>query len=699
MSQLVQSSCPGCKKILRIPVEWLHQPMRCKYCGMVIQAKQPTTASRTPASAIKKDTTPAPTAKAPTTWEGVGGGEELGTYRSSRRRRKGGAWWKGPVLALAVFGFVLAGFGIYLKRDHLSDQLSSLLPPDDEPNGKDSRDKGATTKTTTKSAKAPLKNAPHPGGGIFPRRALVISVHDYLYANPLQNGMPGPQANNLDAFVSDLSLGLHVPLNQIALLSDDAGKKWGGPRAPTKGVIEKTLTNFLESSRPQDRVLVFFIGHAVEIGDEAYLAPIEGELDRAETLMPLKWFYEQLAKCKARQRVFVLDGNRYHRTFGQERPGGEEMGPKLDALLKAPPDGVQVWSSCVAKQRSFASDDFPMGIFLESLQKAMRQGGRGRIQKADEALPLELYVGLVNKFMKDELSKRKLEQQSRLSGKAADSEVASDPKQPPAPEAKAALAPRPPGVEQNKQMIEAVLDQIGTPPIKVTHEMPMRYDVLPPFAAKTLKEYEDDSANANSPLRQAVTKARAILWAIYPGSPPKTLSVEVNMARRNYDGVQLNILKEGYRAPGGGNAETQFKNRVEDDERRVAKLMRAVQDALNELSDPKVVEARESESKRWQANYDFMLARVQLEFAYLFEYQSMLGSIRKEFPPRDPELHGGWKLASQSKLQGDSTGKKFAKEAGKLLDSIIKKNAGTPWEVLAKREKLTNLGLEWQPAK
>jgi len=44
-------------------------------------------------------------------------------------------------------------------------------------------------------------------------------------------------------------------------------------------------------------------------------------------------------------------------------------------------------------------------------------------------------------------------------------------------------------------------------------------------------------------------------------------------------------------------------------------------------------------------------------------------------------------------------GKKSAKEAHKLLNKIAKDNAGTPWEVLATREKLTNLGLEWQPAK
>lgn len=675
MSQVVQSACPGCKKALRIPVEWLHQSIRCKHCGMVLKAKP--------------RATPAPVAKAPSPPPA----EPVIAPRTSRRRRQSSGWWKGPALALAVFGFVLAGFGGYFYRD----RLAALLPADNEPAVPNSREDGAVTQTPAKTTKPPNKNAPHPGSNIFPRRALIISIHDYLYANPVQNGRPGAQEKNLNNFINSLSLGLHVPLNQIAHLSDDDRTK-GGPRAPTKAIIEKTLTNFLDSSRPQDRILVFFLGHAIDLGDEAYLAPIEGELDRAESLIPLKWIYEQLAKCKARQKVLVLDGNRYNQTFGQERPGGEEMGPKLDAMLKAPPPGVQVWSSCIAKQRSFASDDYPLGVFLDSLHKALQQGGKGKIQKPDEELPLAHYVELVNNLMKADLSKRKLEQVSRLTGKEAEAGAAYDPKEKAAPDAKTALARPAAGIEANKKLVEAVLDQIGTPPIKVTHEMPMRYDALPPFPAEALKKFADDPPNPNSPLRTAVTNARAMLWAIYPGPAPQSLHVEVAMARRKCP-VQLSVLKDGYRAPGGGKAETQFKDRVMNDERKVADLLRAVEDSLMELRDPKVVEAKAMESKRWQANYDFMLARVELEYAYLFEYQSMLGSMRKEFPPRDPELYRGWKLASQAKLQGDSIGKKSAKDAQKRLNSIIKNNAGSPWEVLAKREKLTNLGLEWQPAK
>jgi len=42
MSRIVQSACPGCKKRLRIPAEWLQQSIRCKHCGMVLQVKQHT---------------------------------------------------------------------------------------------------------------------------------------------------------------------------------------------------------------------------------------------------------------------------------------------------------------------------------------------------------------------------------------------------------------------------------------------------------------------------------------------------------------------------------------------------------------------------------------------------------------------------------------------------------------------------------
>jgi len=378
------------------------------------------------------------------------------------------------------------------------------------------------------------------------------------------------------------------------------------------------------------------------------------------------------------------------------------MGPKLDALLKAPPAGVQVWASCSPKQRSYAWDDTPMGVFLEELETICERKDKelpNLIQEPDKPLPLDRLVARVNERMKQELTPRKVEQVSRLSGTESDAGVTYNKDEAPAPDALASLAGAPEGGAVNIALIESVLDQVGTPPVKVTHDSALRADALPNFAPEVLQKYQADKSDPKSPLRKAVKQARAVLWAIYPGgNEPKELSDEVNRLRGKIK-VQLNVLRDGYRAPGGGNAEAQFKDRVAIDERAVALLIGRIRDALEDLQAEEVVEARKTESLRWKANYDFVLARMYMEYAYLFEYQSMLGSMRKELPARDAALQGGWKLASQANLQGDSTGKKSAKDAHKILDRIVKENAGSPWEVLAKREKLTNLGLEWQAVK
>jgi hypothetical protein len=154
------------------------------------------------------------------------------------------------------------------------------------------------------------------------------------------------------------------------------------------------------------------------------------------------------------------------------------------------------------------------------------------------------------------------------------------------------------------------------------------------------------------------------------------------------------LIKNGYPRPAN---DKQFKDQIFNDEREVARILGPLIDVEADLMEAK--EERDKESKRWQANYDFVLARVEAEIAYLYEYQSMLGQMRKDqAPPLDPKVHRGWKLAAVTTLSGDSNGKRAAKSALKLYEALIKDNAGTPWEVLAKREKLTALGLEWKPS-
>ena len=73
--------------------------------------------------------------------------------------------------------------------------------------------------------------------------------------------------------------------------------------------------------------------------------------------------------------------------------------------------------------------------------------------------------------------------------------------------------------------------------------------------------------------------------------------------------------------------------------------------------------------------------------------------MRKAFPERDAKQHDGWRVTPQEKLQGDAAGKKLAASAKKHWERISGDYPGTPWEELAKRDRATPLGLDWQAAK
>ena len=57
-AQVVQATCPGCKTVLSIPADWLRQPIKCKNCGTVMQARGPVRA--VPPPAARRDEAPGP---------------------------------------------------------------------------------------------------------------------------------------------------------------------------------------------------------------------------------------------------------------------------------------------------------------------------------------------------------------------------------------------------------------------------------------------------------------------------------------------------------------------------------------------------------------------------------------------------------------------------------------------------------------
>jgi hypothetical protein len=621
------------------------------------------------------------------------------------------------VIALSVV--VISVLASAILWTQLSPILFEPVPPRNAqaqkgpgPRKAGSREGTSANKPTSNPGKANPENGgknPEPGSGgsepppvdpdrlQFPRRALIISVHNYLYANPIQSGVGGDRTMAL--LPRALNQGLRIPMTQIAHLSDEAPK--GQARPPLKSVIERTLTDFLASSRQQDHILVFFVGHSAEIEEEAYLVPVEGELDRAETLIPLKWVYQQLADCKARQKVLVLDVNRFNPTVGQERPDSGPMSEMFAQAVQNPPPGVQVWSACGMEQRSYATDLEPVGLFLGRLSAILtpyrdrgETGLEGKIQRPDEPMPLAQINDLLNQNIEREARKQNWTQQAGLYGSFQDNGVKFDPsaKMPSSPTLAEANVR---GGRQAVKLLEEVRAEISTPPVKPSsNAYASNFDILPPFDPEKLKKYED-GGEPDTKLKKTIARARVILWAVSTSGAPKDLEEEVNKIRQEVQ-VDLSVMREGYRAPAAGNAETQFKDRVKKDEEQVSEVMLYLQEALDELEG--VEEDRDKATLRWQANYDFIHARLQAQIAYLYEYQSMLGSMRKEFPPRDPAIHSGWRLASAVDLQGDRTGRRLAKRAERTLEDMVEEHRDTPWEVLAKRQKLTALGLEWRPS-
>jgi hypothetical protein len=245
--------------------------------------------------------------------------------------------------------------------------------------------------------------------------------------------------------------------------------------------------------------------------------------------------------------------------------------------------------------------------------------------------------------------------------------------------------------DDGQRAFKAAWDDVAVPPTALHKGGPAAsFDKLPAFSNDALAKYPPDGGD--SELRRAVRRARALLWVVAgkAADAPADLRGDVRDQAAQTRGADA-WLRSDLRAP---QNEAQFKAQVVSDSREAARALGALTDALDALD--AVAPDRGKEPPRWQANYDYVRARLLAQIAYLYEYQSALGDMRKELPPRDPQTQGGWALVSAPQLVGDSAGKKAAKESAKLLKRIAVEHKGTPWALLAEREEALPLGLVWR---
>lgn len=525
--------------------------------------------------------------------------------------------------------------------------------------------------------------APRP---TFPplRRILAVAAYGYLYANPVR---PGSPPKNVETLLDRLAERWEANKDQTILLSDVANHR--AVNSPTKAVVETAVSSFLTVARDQDTAVVLIVGHATTIEGKPYFVPLDGEVSRPATLIELAWLFDRLRECRARQRLLIVDVCRQDPDRPAIRPSPAPMTEALEAALKSPPPGVQVWSACSAGQTSMECDDVEFennaiegGVFLNQFFRTFLRGTL-RPLTSDDVLPLDGLVPAVNDFtQRFAKGARGIRQVPFLAGSVDATRLAA----PPVNE-----SPRVfhmptdrefhDGGTADTALIRAIDGEIRVPSIRPgaadLRDLPVSY------SAKALDGYLSDSA-ASQALSDGVRHAIGVLRRHGEGV------VVVNGVRKSIgadrkrlvppvnDALKRRILKEQAEGPGLLFAELE------------AELA-----ALQKLA---LVRQTES-SPRWQAHYDFVTAATKARIAHINEYNFMLGKVRKdELPPLTPKVHSGWRLAPIEKLSAPRDVKDLADEARQAFDRLIRERPGTPWEVRARRERVTFLGLQWQPA-
>jgi hypothetical protein len=543
--------------------------------------------------------------------------------------------------------------------------------------------------------------------GPFPRRMLFIHISKYMYLNPLtaaqiSGGSTGEDRTKPAA--QRLAYEWQIPNdpksadnNQLFVLSDTARPDNpkaadGGIQLPMKGVVTGAYERFFETSRAQDRIVIYFGGHAIEKDGKAYIASIEGDPDEIEnTMIPLSDFYDKLKACKATQKIVIWDVCRYNPQRGRQRAGSEPMSEGLYKALAAPPEGVEVVITCAPGENALefnniqvdqgataTSQKFAGSDFLESMKFVAAKSTRnsGKQPMPPDPIPVGDWAPAVAKrtnYMADTV---KLKQTMKLEGKMKATQVAFNADEPPAKRFEMPVAPR--GTAPAE--IAEIAKEFHVPPI--TPELADAGLSELAFRDEIMKDYKPDVPLSVILADKEKYKFRATTLAAF---------AKINKIWET--GVGSSQIRRDFKAPVNDVLKKEIKKEQEDWAIGIAEL-----ELINSDLDG-IAAMKEGEPKRWQAHYEYARAVIKSRLAYMNEYNKLMGDVLTEtLPTLDMKLgQDTYKLASSEKMKSKKDIVKIADDAKAAYEKLITDYKGTPWAIQAKRDKSFSLGLTWQP--
>ena len=708
--------CPGCQKPLKIREEIIGKSVRCKRCGKVIATGQ-TAGSGSSAKQSKLAETSGPAAgstpKAPFATKSAAPPSPMdvsatapaapppqpadpGAPLSARKRIKPKLLMPALFVVITLLGLVglfflfredLTGVVQEVRQNLTPTQPSTAAPPTSllvqaNPTNQPSSAETKPTRPRPSAAQKPQNAYRGRIASPYPARTLLIGVKNYLYLNPINPGYreegKARDLLGLGALGRALVEEHGYPKDQVLELSDVAIKN---PIAPTKATIEATLDDFLAKARPQDHAIVVFVGYAAAKADKVYLVPLDGDPERTESLIPVAALLDKLKNSPAHHKLLIADLSPIDPEQYPIRPLPAPVPEKALAEFTKLPEGVQVWLSASPGQTAhqFASGGYAGSVFMHQLGKSadIRQAENWSLVEKQQAaknpaLPLmHLANSASEATTKAVADKNKAKQTPILYGTPGKPPAVVDVNAPPAP----AVVIKAPASDE-LTLVNGILREL---PLSNDPAREVRLAFLPAFDPKVLVKYAPDQKTDFRALEDL--KSQVI------GKPLRLVTVEavLQLEKKDYR------LRMKYQFNAN---DQQFKRMLESEQQRPASLASDLIDLYEQLKQAN--EKRKEElSPRWQAHFDYVTARVLAKLISIQEYNFVLGNnLRKDSPVlKEPAKNNGWAIIPQDKLQQTET-RNYDKERKKILEKIIKEHPGTPWEVLARREQATPLGLK-----
>ena len=512
-------------------------------------------------------------------------------------------------------------------------------------------------------ALASVTRAQDPKEPAFPRRLLFVQIADYPALNPLTHAAPGgpdrtrerPAGSRPDCASRTRRTTTNSSCSPTRLAVD--------AHPPTRDVLAKALTDFCATTRAQDRIVIYFGVHAVEIDGKAFVIPIYGDPTEPATLLPVADVYAHLKELKAAQKVVIWDVCR----MNPERVRGRrDLGPMTPALFKAltaAPEGVLVLVGCSPGEHATeyfvphgSAGAIPGSVYLDALRQAAADDRAANPMTAPgDAIPM----GPLHRTAMKSVAAVTKGQTPALAGKPGLRGADYDPKE--APAKRFAFPALPKGLPTAE--VKAIFDELAMPAILEGDGSLVRF----PFTEAALKEYAADVSvddifrNAEKyPLRIATLRAFQAVRNGWRFNGKEQLAIGTLQAPIN----------------------DRTKKAVTTAQESVARALLELELELDRLV--AVADKREKETKRWQAHYDYAVAELRLRVVLLNESNRALGHVKTEALPDLPAGSPGWRLVPSVKIEGPKDLRAMYSDADEGFARLEANHKGTPWEVLAK---------------